>query len=161
RQGTRRARAVVRNAAAGGLAAALLAAHAALATHALWSQSAGYDETSHLAAGLAAVATREIRLNPQHPPLVKLAAGLPAPPRLPLASAAYAEGREWDFGREVLFGSGNDPQALLRAGRLPVVALSTLAGLAVFAWSRARFGAGAGCFSLALWAFSPTALAHA
>ena len=154
----------MRNAAAGGLAAALLAAHAALATHALWSQSAGYDETSHLAAGLAAVATREIRLNPQHPPLVKLAAGLAASslhPRLPLASAAYAEGREWDFGREVLFGQGNDAQALLRAGRLPVVALSTLAGLAVFAWSRARFGAGAGCFSLALWAFSPTALAHA
>ena len=149
---------------AGLLAAGLLAAHAALATHAMWSQSASFDETSHLGAGLAAVATGEIRLNPQHPPLVKLAAGLaaaPLAPRLPLASEAYAEGREWEFGRRVLFESGNDPMALLRAARLPVVALSTLAGLAVFAWSRARFGAGAGCFSLALWAFSPTALAHA
>ena len=146
------------------LATGLLAAHAALATHALWSQSAGYDETSHLAAGLAAVATGELRLNPQHPPLVKLAAGLAASslhPKLPLAGDAYAAGREWEFGRDVLFRSGNDPMALLRAGRLPVVALSTLAGIAVFAWSRARFGAGAGCFSLALWAFSPTALAHA
>lgn len=130
----------------------------------MWSQSAGYDETSHLAAGLAAVATGELRLNPQHPPLVKLAAGLAAAsqgPRLPLDGAAYAAGREWEFGREVLFASGNDALALLRAGRLPVVALSTLAGLAIFLWSRARFGAAAGCLSLALWAFSPTALAHA
>ncbi len=142
----------------------LLAAHAALATHALWSQSGSFDETSHLPAGMALVATGEMRLNPQHPPLVKLLAGLataPLRPRLPLAGPAYRQGREWEFGRKVLFASGNDPMALLRVGRLPVVALSTLAGLAVFLWSRARFGDAAGCFSLALYAFSPTALAHA
>jgi len=142
----------------------LLAAHAGLAIDALWSASVTYDETSHLPAGMAFVATGEMRLNPQHPPLVKLLAGLataPLEPRLALRSAAYREGREWDFGRRVLFGSGNDSMALLRAGRLPVVGLSLLAGLAVFLWSRARFGPAAGCFSLALYAFSPTVLGHA
>jgi hypothetical protein len=144
-------------------AACLLAAHAALAIDSLWSKSVTFDETTHLPAGMALVATGEARLNPQHPPLVKLLAGLataPLAPRLPLDGAAYREGREWDFGREALFGSGNDSMALLRAGRLPVVALSVLAGLAVFLWSRARFGEAAGCFSLALYAFSPTVLAH-
>jgi hypothetical protein len=145
-------------------AALLLAAHAALAIHALWSESATFDETSHLPAGMALVATGEAHLNPQHPPLVKLLAGLATAPlaaRLPLEGDAYREGREWEFGREVLFGLGNDHVTLLRAGRLPVVALSLLAGLAVFLWSRARFGDAAGCFSLALYAFEPTALAHA
>jgi hypothetical protein len=141
----------------------LLAAHAALAVDSLWSKSASFDETSHLPAGMALVATGEMRLNPQHPPLVKLLAGLAAAPlgaRLPLGGDAYAAGREWEFGRETLFGSGNDHMALLRAGRLPVVALSLLGGLAVFLWSRARFGDAAGCFSLALYAFCPTVLAH-
>ena len=142
----------------------LLAAHAGLAIDALWSASVTFDETSHLPAGMALVATGEMRLNPQHPPLVKLLAGLataPLEPHLPLRSAAYREGREWDFGRRVLFAFGNDSMALLRAGRLPVVGLSVLAGLAVFLWSRARFGPAAGCFSLALYAFSPTVLGHA
>ncbi len=144
-------------------AACLLAAHAALAVDSLWSKSATFDETTHLPAGMALVATGEMRLNPQHPPLVKLLAGLATAPlgaRLPLEGAAYRDRREWEFGREVLFGSGNDHMGLLRAGRLPVVALSCLAGLAVFLWSRARFGDAAGCFSLALFAFSPTVLAH-
>ncbi len=146
------------------VAGLLLAAHAALAIDALWSSSVTYDETSHLPAGMALVATGEARLNPQHPPLVKLLAGLataPLQPRLPLRSAAYREGREWDFGQRALFEYGNDPMALLRAGRLPTVALSMLAGLAVFLWSYGRFGSAAGCFSLALYAFSPTILGHA
>jgi 4-amino-4-deoxy-L-arabinose transferase-like glycosyltransferase len=45
-------------------------------------------------------------------------------------------------------------------GRLPVVALSMLGGLGVFLWSRERFGDGGGLLSLALFAFSPTVLAH-
>jgi hypothetical protein len=40
------------------------------------------------------------------------------------------------------------------------VALSLVGGLAVFAWSRRRWGAGGGLLSLGLWALSPTVLAH-
>jgi hypothetical protein len=149
---------------AAGVATLLIAIHAGLAIHSLWIKSVAYDETSHLPAGLAAVATGEVRLNLQHPPLVKLLAGLAATtarPTLPLTSRAYERGAEWGFGREVLFGSGNDDRELLRLGRLPVVALSLVGGLAVFAWSRRRFGAGAGLFSLTLYVFEPTVLAHA
>jgi len=151
-------------AAVGVAAALLLAAHAALAVDSLRRKSVTYDEVSHLPAGLAHAATGEMRLNRQHPPLVKLLAGLAAGtarPRLPLEGEDYREGREWAFGREVLFGGGNDSQELLLRGRLPTVALSLAGGLAVFAWSRRRWGAAGGLLSLGLWAFSPTVLAHA
>lgn len=121
------------------------------------------DELSHLPAGLAAVATGELRLNPEHPPLVKWlagAAGATLDPELPLDAAAYREANQWAFGRATLFESGNDHRALLFRGRLPVVALSVLGGLGVFLWSRRRFGAAGGLLSLALHAFSPTVLAH-
>ena len=144
-------------------AAVLLAAHVGLAVSSLAVKSVTNDELAHLPAGLAAVATGELRLNPEHPPLVKLLAGLAAStlhPDLPLNGRAYREGNEWGFGRRVFFESGNDPRALLFRGRLPIVALSVLGGLGVFLWSRRRFGAGGGLLSLALYAFSPTVLAH-
>lgn len=146
------------------LAALLLAAHGALAVDSLRQKSVTFDEITHLPAGLDMVATGEHRLNRQHPPLVKLLAGLSAStahPSLPLAGAAYREGREWDFGVEVLFESGNDERQLLFRGRLPTVALSLLGGVVIFAWGVQRFGAAAGLLSLGLYAFSPTVLAHA
>ena len=141
----------------------LLLLHGALAVSSLAVKSVTNDELSHLPAGLAAVATGEVRLNPQHPPLVKLLAGLSAStadPHLPLDGSAYARADQWTFGRAVLFESGNDHRALLFRGRLPVVFVSLLGGLGVFLWSRERFGDGAGLLSLALFAFSPTVLAH-
>ncbi len=142
----------------------LLALHGALAVHSLWNKSTTYDEVVHLPAALAMVATGEDRLNPEQPPLVKVLAGLAASthrPRLPLDGEAFRARRPWDFGGEVLYRSGNDAMALLRYGRLPVVALSMIGGLVVFLWGRRRFGDSAGFFSLALYTFSPTVLAHA
>jgi len=144
-------------------AALILLLHGALAISSLAVKSVTNDEISHLPAGLAAVETGEIRLNPEHPPLVKLLAGLSAStvhPVLPLTGQAYASGNQWAFGRQVLFELGNDHRALLFRGRLPIVALSMLGALAVFLWSRQRFGDGGGLLSLALFAFSPTVLAH-
>ncbi len=152
-----------RHALAWAVAVLILLAHGSLAVSSLVVKSVTNDEISHLPAGLAAVTTGEIRLNPQHPPLVKLLAGLSAStlhPALPLDGAAYASANQWAFGRQVLFELGNDHRALLFRGRLPVVFLSLLGALAVFLWSRERFGAGGGLLSLALFAFSPTVLAH-
>jgi hypothetical protein len=123
-----------------------------------------FDEVSHIPAGLAIFATGDVWLNPQHPPLVKELAGLAASvlrPRLPLEGAAYAAGDQWLFGREVLYLAGNDPMAIVRAGRLPVVAMSLLAAMVCFVWARERHGDVAGLLALALYAASPTILAHA
>lgn len=143
--------------------AGLLLAHFLLALSGILVHTLTYDERTHLPAGMAAAATGEITLNRQHPPLVKLLAGLAANtahPRLPLEGEAYREGREWEFGHEVLFAAGNDPAVLLHRGRLPTLLISLLGGFFVYLMSRRLFGARAGVFSLALWAFSPSVLGH-
>lgn len=144
-------------------AALLVLAHATLAISSMAVKSVTYDEAAHLPAGLAMLETGTDRLNPQHPPLVKLLAGAAAAtlePEVPLGGEAYRQGRQWAFGRQLLFASGNDDAELLFRGRLPMVGLSVLGGVAVFVWARRRFGDGGGLFSLALYAFSPTVLAH-
>jgi len=145
------------------LAFLLLLAHALLALAGIWIHSLTFDERTHLPAGMATAASGEIWLNRQHPPLLKVLAGLAANttgPTLPLEGAAYREGREWDFGSEVLFSPANDHWAMLRRGRLPTLMISLLGGLFVYLWSRQLFGAAGALFSLALWAFSPTLLGH-
>lgn len=145
-------------------AALLLCLHGWIALHSLSQKSLTFDETSHLPAGLALVATGEIHINRQHPPLVKQLAGLAAltaDPVLPLDGAAYRQAEEWEFGRQVLFHPENDRRALLHRGRLPIVGFSILAGLVVFLWTRRRSGDAGALFALTLWTFSPSMLAHA
>jgi len=141
----------------------ILLIHGALAISSLAVKSITNDESTHLAAGLAAVETGEIQLNHEHPPLAKLLAGLSAStadPSLPVDDAAYTQAKQFEFAKEVVFGEGNDTRTLTFRGRLPIVLISMLGGLGVFLWSRQRFGAGGGLLSLALFAFSPTVLAH-
>jgi len=141
----------------------ILLLHGALALSSLTVKSITNDESTHLAAGLAAVETGEIQLNHEHPPLVKLLAGLSAStaaPSLPVDRSDYAQAKQFEFAKAVVFGEGNDTRTLTFRGRLPIVLVSMLGGLGVFLWSRQRFGAGGGLLSLALFAFSPTVLAH-
>src|SRR2546421_179544 len=64
-------------AAAAILAVAALAAFIALALGDLLTASPTSDETAHLAAGYSYLVTHDYRLNPEHPPLVKMLAALP------------------------------------------------------------------------------------
>ena len=45
--------------------------------------SATFDETTHLPSGYSYLATGDFRLNPQHPPLIKLLSALPLLPLRP------------------------------------------------------------------------------
>lgn len=42
-----------------------------------WNDGAIFDETAHIPASYSYVTKHEIRLNPEHPPLLKDLAGLP------------------------------------------------------------------------------------
>lgn len=146
------------------VAVLLLALHAGLAYHSLRIKSVTYDELTHLPAGMAAAATGEIKLNRQHPPLVKWLAGFAANtsnPKLPLDDPSYAQDREWEFGSKTLFSPGNDHWQILHRGRLPIVGFSILAGWIIFLWAKRRSSELGALFALSLWAFSPSALAHA
>src|SRR5690606_10441333 len=69
-------------------------------------------------------------------------------------------GGQKEAGRHLLYGSGNDAQRTLLAARLPVIALTLLFGLVVFAFARDLAGAPGGIAALALYAFSPDVIAH-
>jgi 4-amino-4-deoxy-L-arabinose transferase-like glycosyltransferase len=152
-------------------AALLLLLFAGLSVWEMAGDSVTSDERFHLPAGYAYWKKQEFRLNPEHPPLVKLLAAAPLltmdlkmPPTLPdlekyrEPSEAFNE-YEGEFGSEFLFTQ--DADRLIFLGRLPVVGLSLVLGLFIFQWSRMLHGShGAGLLSLFLFALEPTMIAH-
>ncbi|MFQ6142485.1 phospholipid carrier-dependent glycosyltransferase [Streptomyces seoulensis] len=137
----------------------LLAQMAVAMVTAAREQTPTIDEPVYV--GTAAVYLREHRLayNPEHPPLGKLliAAGVAAAG--PRVDTSFT-GDQGAVGRRLLYASGNDPWRLMLWARLPVIALTLLFGLVVFAFARDLAGAAGGLVALALYAFSPDLIAH-
>jgi len=144
------------------LVALAVVLQAGLAIHAMRGNSATFDEGTHLPAGYTHLALGDHRLNPEQPPLVKLLAAAPllaVRPQMRVDDRAWAEARQWEFGRRFLY-RWNDADRLLFLGRLPVVALASCLLVAVFLEARRRFGGGAAAAALGLAALSPEVLAH-
>ena len=125
--------------------------------------NASSDEAVHLVAGYTYWQTGGIRLNPEHPPLVKLLAAFPLrflEPRLNLADPDWLQEppNQYPFGFHFLYS--NDADRLLFWGRLSVVLLAVLLGLYVYRWARDLFGTGAGLLALFLYVVCPNVIAH-
>lgn len=138
------------------------ALYAALAVTSLRTQSATFDEGSHLPAGYTYLKLGDHRLNPEHPPLVKALAAMPLlfmDVTMKRDDEAWAMRRQWEFGKRFLY-RWNDADRLLFWGRLPIVALGVLLGLSVFWWARQRHGPRAATLALFLCVLSPDVLAH-
>ncbi|WP_430383451.1 phospholipid carrier-dependent glycosyltransferase [Streptomyces sp. P10-4] len=122
-------------------------------------QTPTIDEPVYVATATDYLREHRLRYNPEHPPLGKLliAAGVAvADPRY---DPSYP-GSQGEVGRHLLYASGNDPWRLMLWARLPVIALTLLCGLVVFAFARDLAGTLGGLAALALYAFSPDVLAH-
>lgn len=123
--------------------------------------SATVDEVAHLPAGYSYWVTHDFRMNPEHPPLVKLLAAIPLlvlRPQLDTADPAWSTGDQYVFGYHFLYA--NDADRLLFWGRLLATLLAALGALPVFLWARDMFGPASGLFAVALYAFSPNLIAH-
>ena len=145
-------------------------------------ESAAFDETAHVFAGVSYLETGDFRLNPEHPPLVKLIAaaplallhrgggdyssplwtGTPLSDDDPRRSHAY----QWGLGWEFLNGphesaARRDPAARLTPARCAILVLGALLALVAYAWARELYGPPAGLLALALAVTCPTLLAHA
>ena len=144
----------------------ILATMAALMFGSVRNDSATMDELAHIPAGFGYVKELDYRLNPEHPPLVKvlsaLSANLAVRPYFPTDTKAWHDdiNGQWDQGRIFLYESGNDADKILFWARLPVILLTLLLGWLFFSWVRSRFGPETALLALTLFSFSPTILAH-
>jgi hypothetical protein len=144
------------------IAVAAVALQTGLSVHAMRGSSATFDEGTHLPAGYTHLVLGDHRLNPEQPPLVKLLAAAPllaAWPVMKTGDRAWAESRQWEFGRRFLY-AWNDADRLLFLGRLPIVALASCLLVAVFLEARRRFGPAPAAAALGLATLSPDVLAH-
>ncbi|MEU5249889.1 glycosyltransferase family 39 protein [Streptomyces asoensis] len=122
-------------------------------------QTPTIDEPVYVAAAAGYLHEHRVRLNPEHPPLGKLvvAAGV-------AVAGAHVDpsftGTQEAAGRHLLYRSGNDPWRLMLWARLPVIALTLLFGLVVFAFTRDLAGPVPALAALALYALSPDVVAH-
>ena len=145
------------------MVALLVALHAGLATWGAVRQSVTFDENFHLPAGVMEVATRELRISPVNPPLVKALAGaaaLAAGARVPPPSA-LGDREQGRVGEAFLHANADRYHRVYVAGRLVVIGLSVLLALVVWRWARRLWGVQGGLVALAFYAFAPEALAHA
>jgi len=130
-----------------------------------WNDSAIMDELAHIPAGYSYLTQKDMRLNPEHPPLIK---DLAAAPLLflnlnfPVNQKFWTEdiNGQWTAGSVFLYESGNDPDKILRFARFPVILLALLFGFLLFKWVRGMYGNKTALLTLFLFVFSPTFLAH-
>lgn len=121
------------------------------------------DEGVHLTAGVSYWLTGDFRLNEEHPPLVKLLAALPVvftKPTIDFESKSWKQGDQWAFAREFLYQQGNDADALLFLGRLPMIGLCLVFGFVLYLWGRKLAGDLGGLLTLGWFVFDPNFLAH-
>lgn len=119
------------------------------------------DEGAHLTAGYSYLINKNVVLNLEHPPLVKILAAFfvwPLDPRFPFTDLANTN--QWDIAGKFFYDIGNNAEAMLFFGRLPTMLFSLLLGWLVFIWAKKIGNVYTGLLALALYAFDPNILAH-
>lgn len=148
------------------IAAALLIWVFLAALFSMSGDSLTMDELAHLPAGYSYLTQKDMRLNPEHPPLIKDLSAFPLlfikNINFPSDIKAWQEdvNGQWDFGNYFLFKSGNPADALIFWGRVPMILLLLLLGFYIFKFAKEFFGNKAALIALLLFSFSPTLLAH-
>jgi 4-amino-4-deoxy-L-arabinose transferase-like glycosyltransferase len=126
-------------------------------------KSATADEVTHIPAGYTHLAQHDFRMNPEHPPFIKLLAALPLRflhPKVDTTDDDWSKTLNAGyFGYKFLY-SWNDADKLIFWARLPMLLVSILLLCAVgyVAWE--LYGWKAGILALLLYLFNPELLAH-
>jgi len=137
-----------------------------VAVFSIKNDSLTMDEVAHLPTGYSYLTQKDMRLNPEHPPLLK---DLAAVPLLFIKDINFPSGLpswqeeingQWDFGFNFLYQSNNPADKMIFWGRIPMILILVILGFYVFRWTRELFGDKAGLLALFLFSFSPTFMAH-
>lgn len=133
-------------------------------------ESMTFDEKAHIPAAYSYMRYGDMRLNPEHPPLLKDLAGLfllPLRLDFPLESKEWQEGvnEQWLIGDMFVNCSRpeitcNDADSILFFSRIPITLIAVLLGIFLFIWTKELGGVLAGVIAVTLYAFDPNIIAH-
>jgi hypothetical protein len=124
------------------------------------------DEIPHVGAGYSYLVKQDMRLNPEHPPLVK---DLSAVPLLfmHIEQTVFqsmhwttAVNSQWEFGRQFIYNTGNNADKIKFLSRIPMLLFYILSAALLFKWGRELYGDKGAVIALVLFLFSPTVIAH-
>ena len=167
RRAASRALAWLRARAAPVACAALLAFMSLQMLAVVWRKSITVDEIVMIPAAYYHLAAGNCQLVHEHPPLSKILAGLP----LLLVQPDETDPRKYGRAPDSMVGKwtyaerfwDDNPQlfdSLSFWARVPMIALTVLTGLLVFAFARELFGDAAAVLAVALFSLEPTLTAH-
>jgi len=142
-----------------------------LSVHAYRQKSATWDEPIHLTSGYLALARHDYRIDPSHPPFLRMLAALPLLAAGPIAVDTRAidkaapedwaiNGANYGFAHQFLYVD-NDADRLLYSARFVVVLLGVLGGVLLFWWAFEWLGMTAAVCALVFYGLSPNLGAHA
>ena len=104
------------------------------------------DEVAHLPAGYSYLTQKDMRLNPEHPPLIKDLAAIPLlfinGINFPSEIKDWKEdiNGQWGFGFNFLYNSGNPADKMIFWSRIPMILILILLGFYIFKWAKELFG---------------------
>ncbi|MFA9262598.1 MAG: ArnT family glycosyltransferase [Undibacterium sp.] len=163
------------------LLALMMVAFFALSILVSYQESTTMDERAHIPAGYSYVKYQDMRINPEHPPMLKDFAGLallPMNPSMPSTDPLWESGdqldlskfpegpartwglAQWEFGDKILHLNGNDANLVTFWARFPFILVSLLLGFFIFRWTKELAGTVAGLFAAMLYFFDPNIIAH-
>jgi hypothetical protein len=132
-------------------------------------KSATWDEPQHLTAGYTALRLGDYRVDPEHPPFLRMWAALPV---MGMAGVAIATNDafaippvpwvgigQFQFAHRFLY-QHNDADRLLYPARFMIVLLGIVLGVLLFSWARELYGLWPAAGVLALYTIEPNLLAH-
>jgi hypothetical protein len=132
-------------------------------------KSATWDEPQHLVRGCLGW-RGDHRMDPEHPPLLRLWAALPAAFNKDLrldtavidriSPADWVGLRQFEYAQDSLYRQ-NDADRWLYRGRFMIVLLGVLLGVLVFSWANEWLGFWPAVAALTLYCFEPNLVAHA
>ncbi|MGO9526248.1 MAG: hypothetical protein ACLP0A_01590 [Verrucomicrobiia bacterium] len=134
-----------------------------LTIHSYRRLSATIDEPQHLTDGYVAWKLQDYRVDPDHPPLLRMWAALPllVTPgiKLDIHSRYWLPFDEWRFCHQFLY-QDNDADRLLYPARFMISLLGVLLGILVFSWARELVGFWPAAIVLGLFCVEPNLVAH-
>lgn len=160
-------RAWARTRAAGLACAALLAFMSLQMLAVVWRKSITVDEVVMIPAAYYHLAAGNCQLVHEHPPLSKILAGIP----LLFIQPDETDPRKWDQAPDSPIGKWTYEERFWEENprlfesisfwaRVPMIALTVLTGILVFAFARELFGDTAAVLAVALFVLEPTLNAH-